>query len=116
MIHFKAVLVCGFLFWVVLMGTMVVAQPATIEFDPGIEYAMNYPINHSQVNDVNGDGILDILSVVGEPGVDPLLLVMLGTGNGDFTPAITSPITVNFPWSLTVADFDEDGMADVVVA
>ncbi|MEC9477080.1 MAG: FG-GAP-like repeat-containing protein [Planctomycetota bacterium] len=116
MLHFRAVWFVVLLFAAVSIGTLLEAQPVTIEFDASIDYPMNYPINHSQVDDVDGDGTLDILAVVGEPGVDPLLLVMLGAGNGVFGPAITSPITVNFPWSLTVADFDEDGNADVVVA
>ena len=46
------------------------AQSATIEFEAGISVPINNPVNYSRLEDVNGDGNLDIVAVVGEPGVD----------------------------------------------
>ena len=116
MLHFKTHLFGGLFLLLISSGTVIEAQPVTIEFDVGVDIAINNPVNHSQLSDVDADGNLDIVAVVGEPGVDSAMIVMLGDGNGSFGPAINNPILVNFPWSIAVADFDEDGNVDAVVS
>jgi hypothetical protein len=116
LLHFKTLLFGGLLIMSTLSGTKIAAQSATIEFEAGISVPINNPVNYSRLEDVNGDGNLDIIAVVGEPGVDSALNVLLGNGSGSFATAIASPISVNFPWSIAIADFDEDGLVDAVVS
>lgn len=116
MLHFKTLLFGGLLILSTLCGMQIDAQSATIEFEAGISVPINNPVNYSRLEDVNGDGNLDIVAVVGEPGVDSALNVLLGNGSGSFATAIASPISVNFPWSIAIADFDEDGLVDAVVS
>jgi len=116
LLHFKTLLFGGLLILSTLCGMQIDAQSATIEFEAGISVPINNPVNYSRLEDVNGDGNLDIVAVVGEPGVDSALNVLLGNGSGSFATAIASPISVNFPWSIAIADFDEDGLVDAVVS
>jgi hypothetical protein len=67
----------------------------------------------------NGDGILDLAVAncaytIGSPGS---VTVLLGNGDGTFTPAANSPVTVGAnPRSLAVGDFNRDGNLDLAVA
>jgi hypothetical protein len=64
--------------------------------------------------DFNGDGILD-LAVANTSG--DTVTILLGNGNGTFTPASSSPVPVgNSPISLAVGDFNADGILDLAVA
>jgi hypothetical protein len=67
--------------------------------------------------DFNGDGILDLavsnLYVdTGDPGT---VTILLGHGNGTFTTS-ESPTVGFLPYSVEVADFNGDGVADLVSA
>ena len=87
--------------------TEVASSPAT-----GIE-----PLSIA-VGDFNGDGVPD-LAVTNQNNGAPALgsvTVLLGHGDGTFTPTAVSPVTGSNPNSVAVADFNGDGRADLVVA
>jgi hypothetical protein len=70
--------------------------------------------------DFNGDGKVD-LAVSNFTPSDPSTTlgnvnVLLGNGDGTFTNAPGSPITVGVdPWALAAADFNQDGKTDLAV-
>jgi len=80
------------------------------------------------VADFNGDGKLD-LAVVNMCGSNPLmcypaaapqgpfvLTILLGNGDGTFTPTPTSPTVGNQPSYMTAGDFNGDGLIDLAVS
>src|SRR5262249_4378646 len=62
--------------------------------------------------DFNGDGVVDL--VASGLGTASNFSILRGTGGGAFAPArlFTAPLR---PESVAVADFDEDGLSDVLL-
>ena len=66
------------------------------------------------VGDFNHDGKADLVAT---SGGDNEIIVLLGNGDGTFTFASGSPISVgNFPEAVKIGDFNGDGLQDLVVA
>jgi Bacterial Ig-like domain (group 3)/FG-GAP-like repeat len=66
------------------------------------------------VGDFNHDGNADLVATSGS---DNVVVVLLGHGDGTFSPANGSPITVgNFPEAVKIGDFNGDGLQDLAVA
>lgn len=71
------------------------------------------------VADFNGDGIPDLATanLNADFGLVPgTVTVLLGNGDGTFTPTAVSPSTGLSPFSMATGDFNGDGIPDIVVA
>jgi trimeric autotransporter adhesin len=70
------------------------------------------------VGDFNGDGILDLAVANMNPPVENLstVTILIGNGNGTFTPTAVSPVTGELSSSISIGDFNGDGKADLVTA
>jgi len=68
--------------------------------------------------DFNGDGNLDLAVSDMNAGYPELgnLTVLLGNGDGTFTPTAVSPQTGSIPYSVAIVDLNGDGKADLVTA
>jgi hypothetical protein len=67
-----------------------------------------------RIGDFNSDGLLDLAVANAK---DNTVSILLGNGDGTFTPAGGSPVSVGgFPFFLAVADFNGDGIADIAVS
>ncbi len=78
----------------------------------------SYPIS-VEPGDFNQDGIPDLAVVNSNytTSVTGSVTVLLGSGDGTFTPASNSPITVGIlPSCVRIGDFNGDGKADMAVA
>ncbi len=91
-------------------------------FQPHVDYAAGSFPDGVALGDFNGDGRLDLV-VSNECGSDPScqyaddggISILLGNGDGTFQPQ-TQYATGSSPFSVTVADFNGDGRADLVTA
>ncbi len=70
------------------------------------------------VGDFNSDGKMDLAVANYSASVtDPsTVTILLGNGDGTFTPTANSPVTGDDPLSIAVGDFNGDGVADLAVA
>ena len=68
--------------------------------------------------DFRGNGVLDL--AIANSYVDTFdpgtVTVLMGKGDGTFTPAAVSPVVGTMPYSVAVGDFNGDGKADLVTA
>ena len=62
--------------------------------------------------DFNRDGILDLAVSDGQDS----LAILLGNGNGSFTPAATQPAATGNVTAVTAGDFNGDGILDLALA
>jgi hypothetical protein len=65
--------------------------------------------------DLNGDGKLD-LAITLSPNSGGGVVVLLGNGDGTFTPSNQGEIAITAAHSVAIADFNRDGKLDMVVA
>jgi len=79
-----------------------------------------YSSSSVAVGDFNGDGIPDLAVATvptGNHAGNDTVTILLGNGNGTFTQAANSPVTVGiWPVSIAVGDFNGDGVPDMAVA
>jgi hypothetical protein len=88
-------------------------QPVTIYGSGGFLDAAGAQL---AVSDVNGDGRPDLVVVsCGPDGIDGLLGVLLGNGDGTFQAAVTYSSGGSFPLSIEVRDINNDGKPDLAV-
>ncbi len=69
--------------------------------------------------DVNADGNVDLVALDADPLVNGLI-ILLGAGNGTFTPSAESPYVIpgggaQLPVDLQVSDLDNDGALDIAL-
>ena len=78
-------------------------------FSPGDLYMPGDQTDDAVSGDVDGDGVLDIVTA---PRHKPEIGVLLGNGDGTFSVGAPSPIFTGAQ-DLALGDFDEDGALDV---
>ena len=91
-------------------GTFTATQSPTIGPQPGLGVG---DFNEMVVGDFNGDGKLD-LAVANN--ADDTITILLGKGDGTFTPTASPPTTGVGPGGVAVGDFNGDGKLDLAVA
>ncbi|MGA1983931.1 MAG: FG-GAP-like repeat-containing protein, partial [Acidobacteriaceae bacterium] len=89
-------------------------------FTPAPSPAVGVGPNSIVAADFNGDGILDlaVLNKLNTSGsaAPGSVTILLGNGDGTFTPVGATPATGLVPVSLGVGDFNGDGKADLTTA
>jgi len=70
--------------------------------------------NSVAIGDMNGNGILDLV-ITRQAGNASTVSVLLGTGGGSFPARLDFDTGENVPTYATLADFNRDGILDVVI-
>ncbi len=81
-------------------------------FRSAIIYSVVYGIASIATDDLNGDGIPDLVTA---NSVNECVLVSLGNGDGTFQEPTTYDV-VGYPYSVAIADHDGDSIPDLVTA
>ncbi len=71
------------------------------------------PASAAAAADFDGDGDVDV--VAGHDGIGPRLSLLANGGTGQFTLAAQPALALDLVASFAVADFDDDGDADIIV-
>ncbi|MDQ2787621.1 MAG: VCBS repeat-containing protein, partial [Chloroflexota bacterium] len=89
-------------------------SPVTFTYTAAANALVGIAPDATAVADLNGDGKADLVVANHDNGT---VSVLLGKGDGTFTSAPGSPITVGAgPVALALADLNNDGKKDLVVA
>ena len=83
-------------------------------FQPAMTILPPFPFTAIGIGDWNRDGKLDIIAV-GQSGAISEAGVLLGNGDGTFTPGATYLLDSS-PEAVAVEDFNRDGKLDVAIA
>ena len=89
-------------------------QPATVVEPLANPGAYVYPGTELLAGDFNGDGKLDLATVLSDYDGDEELAVMMGNGDGSFQPAQTYTLGISAHY-LEAGDFTGGGKPDIVV-
>ncbi|MDQ2771363.1 MAG: IPT/TIG domain-containing protein [Bacteroidota bacterium] len=89
--------------------------PATF-LDPATSYAMQGQSQSVAVGDLNGDGLLDVVTgdFYGGSSAFGSVVVRFGLGNGQLGPLVEYSAT--YPTAITLADVDGDGDLDLMTS
>jgi hypothetical protein len=87
-------------------------------FRPGNSYSTGPNPNAIAVADFNSDGNPDLAIANFNCGLGctGTVTILLGNGDGTFTPTATSPATGSGPQGIAAGDFNGDGIPDLAVA
>jgi len=106
--------VATFLLALLATGFQPTSAPAkqAVNFDAGRSYPAGRLPYSVETADLNGDGVLDIVT---PNTISHDVSVLLGRGDGTFSPHATVPAGRG-PRTAVTADFDEDGRIDLAVS
>jgi VCBS repeat protein/FG-GAP repeat protein len=101
--------------FIALSSQLLCAQTAPPQFQAAVVYRTGVAPNSLAVGDFNSDGVADLV-VVNAPGgsATDSIRVLLGNGDGTFSPAGATPGTANLS-AVATGDFNGDGNLDIVV-
>ena len=98
-----------------VLGTVTLsAGTPEVQFPNATILKTTQQANVAVAADFNGDGIPD-LAISDANSNQTLLAIFLGNGDGTFAAVPTSPTVGLYPDSIAVADFNDDGIADMAV-